>query len=839
MAAPLQVGLSPEGLERIDATVQKFIDDKKLAGAVTIVARRGQVAQFEAYGLMDIEAKKPMRKDTIFRIYSMTKPVASVAAMMLHEEGKLELDAPVWKYLPEAKGLNTAGDADAANREMTVRDLLRHTSGLPNNATVDRLFRSRGFASLGEYNLEEIVAKIGNVTLLYPPGTDWYYSFASDVVGRLVEVVSGRPLDEFLAERIFRPLQMEDTGFFVPAHKRDRLAAVYGNGLRIVDAPEPGTVGGSSRFEKRPKFLCGGGGLVSTAADYMRFCLMLSGKGTLDGKRLLKAKTVAMMTRNQLPESLLPISRRPAGRGFGLGFAVRVRRIDSEPSSIGEYEWLGGAGTEFWISPRDELVVITLTQNLPMRQLGRALKPIVYGAIAEERYLLLDSRVVESTDNAKLTLGTVKKHGSNPLLEEDRPWEPRFDNVYPNVTHDEQEGLYKCWYNGFIVDERTTSTPEDKRNPRDRPDYMGIRPNRREEGVCYAVSNDGVDWEKPELGLVEFDGNKRNNLVMRGPSGAGVFKDLREPDPARRYKIFFSGQTNSIQRVAFSPDGLHWSKPILCPEIEAGGDTHNCALWSPPLRKYVGIMRLWNGQRIIGRTESPDFVKWTKSRAVLQGDPEHQTHDMVVVRTAGIYIGLPGVMEFPGGSRRNVKQHVELAWSPDSVTWHRVEAGTPFIGHTPTTRREYGTVPYDWGCIFASTPIILDGEIRIYYGASDWYFFDWRKGCLALATLRPDGWAGYEQIERNKSGSVTTIPFFCTGRTLRLSADVSRNGSVKVTLLDPQSTVLAEGEPITETVTDVEVRWKRGASVERLEGRAIKLGLELRESKVYSFGFRE
>ena len=381
-AAPRQVGLSADRLARIGPAVQKFIDDKQLAGAVTIVARRGKVAQFEAYGMRDLKARKPMRKDTIFRIYSMTKPIVSVAVMMLCEEGKLELDTPASKYMSELKGMKLAGGEKA--KEMTVRDLLRHTAGLPNNVTVDRIYRKAGLPPLSQCNLKEMMEKLGHVRLIYQPGAKWYYSFGTEVLARLIEVASGRPFDEYLAERIFRPLGMKDTGFHVPAAKMDRFSLVYGRGLKVVSAPQPGT-SGPFGFAKPPKFLSAGGGLVSTAADYMRFCLMLSGKGTLAGKRLLKAKTVEMMTRNQLPKGVGEISVRPKGRGFGLGFAVRIRRIDSEPSSVGECEWFGGAGTEFWISPRDELVVIVLTQQMPMCQLGRALKPIVYAAIAEDK----------------------------------------------------------------------------------------------------------------------------------------------------------------------------------------------------------------------------------------------------------------------------------------------------------------------------------------------------------------------------------------------------------------------------------------------------------------------
>ncbi|NQU25365.1 MAG: beta-lactamase family protein [Candidatus Nealsonbacteria bacterium] len=396
-ATPQQVGLSAEGLERVGPVVQKFIDDEQVAGAVTIVARRGKVAQFEAYGMMDIDTKKPMQKDTIFRIYSMSKPITSVAVMMLYEEGKLKLDDPASKFLPELKGLKVAEDpgADeitkvAPKREMTVRDLLRHTSGLTyglfGNTAVDKLYRQAGVAGRGDGNLQEFVEKLGKIPLVYQPGAKWNYSVSTDVLGRLVEVVSGRPFDKFLAERIFRPLGMEDTGFYVPADKLDRFATNYGpkltGGLTVRDAPA------TSRFAKAPKFFSGGGGLVSTAADYMRFCLMLSGKGQFAGKRLLKTETVELMTRNHLPKEVMPIAFGPAKRlgvGFGLGFSVRVRQTVWESASrVGEYGWGGAASTHFWISPRDELVVVALTQYMPFSdRVERAVKPVVYEAIVE------------------------------------------------------------------------------------------------------------------------------------------------------------------------------------------------------------------------------------------------------------------------------------------------------------------------------------------------------------------------------------------------------------------------------------------------------------------------
>ena len=404
-AAPHEVGLSAEQLRRISLVTQGFIDEGQLAGAVTLVARRGKVAHFEAYGAMDIEASKPMQKDTIFRIYSMTKPVAAVGVMMLCEEGKLTLDAPAARYLPELGGLEVAQDADAnvfapvkAEREMTVQDLMQHTAGLPGaarymagNTAVDKRYRKAGLDRLHECNLKELAQRLGKIPLLYQPGTKWHYSIAADVLGRLIEVCSGQPFDQFLAERIFQPLGMADTGFYVASDKIDRLAGMYGpkpmGGLQTIDAPEGGT-GHISKtsFIKKPIFLSAGGGLVSTASDFARFCLMLSCKGTLSGNRLLGAESVELMTRNHLPNHLIPLDKKPddryGGLGFGLGVSVRVQQTDWVPASqIGEYGWIGGTSTEFWISPRDELVAITLAQHIPFSALSHTLKPLVYAAI--------------------------------------------------------------------------------------------------------------------------------------------------------------------------------------------------------------------------------------------------------------------------------------------------------------------------------------------------------------------------------------------------------------------------------------------------------------------------
>lgn len=407
-AAPHEVGLSAKRLARIPDTAQQFVDDGQLAGAVTVVARHGKVVHFEAYGMMDIAANKPMQKDTIFRIYSMTKPIAAAAVMMLCEEGKLQLDAPASTYLPELGNLKVAAEADAetlslveADRDMTVRDLMRHTSGLPGAArymagqtAVDKRYREEGLHLLHECNLQGMVERLGRIPLLYQPGTKWHYSIAADVLGRLIEVVSGQPFDVFLAERIFQPLGMVDTGFYVPPGKIDKFARMYGpkpeGGLQVIDAPEGGTGKTSeTSFTEKPKFLSAGGGLVSTAVDFARFCLMLSSEGTLAGKQLMNAESVELMTCNHLPEHLIPLDKKPearyAGLGFGLGVSVRVQRADWVPAAqVGEYGWIGGASTEFWISSRDELIAITLAQHIPFSELSERVKPLVYAAILKE-----------------------------------------------------------------------------------------------------------------------------------------------------------------------------------------------------------------------------------------------------------------------------------------------------------------------------------------------------------------------------------------------------------------------------------------------------------------------
>ena len=383
VTSPENVGMSSEKLAQIKSSVQTLIDNEKMAGASIIVARKGKIVLFETFGMMDKKANKPMQPDTIFRIYSMSKPITSVAAMMLYEQGKLKLDNPISKYIPGFKGLKVyseSGKHDDQVRQMSVRDLLRHTSGLTygyfGNTAVDKMYRTKGVLNR-KSSLQAMINKLSGIPLLYQPGTKWHYSVSTDVLGYLVQKVSGQPLDEFFRQNIFEPLDMKDTAFHVPNEKVNRFAACYGprqnGGLRIVDEPT------TSRYLIRAKLFSGGGGLVSTARDYLRFSQMLLNKGQLDGKRLLRCETVEMMTSNQLPDSV----KRGEGEGFGLGFSVR---LSDGKFPQGEYGWGGAASTHFWISPKDELIVIALSQYMPFSsQLQNAVKSIIYDSILNER----------------------------------------------------------------------------------------------------------------------------------------------------------------------------------------------------------------------------------------------------------------------------------------------------------------------------------------------------------------------------------------------------------------------------------------------------------------------
>jgi CubicO group peptidase (beta-lactamase class C family) len=403
---PERAGFSAERLARIDEHLRRrYVEPGKIAGALTLVHRRGELAWCSPLGLADRERGAPLREDTIFRIYSMTKPITSVALMMLFEEGHFQLDDPVEKAIPAWKNLRVyvAGNHPAfatrpCERTMTIRHLLSHTAGLTygfmERTNVDRAYRKLGIGTFGRSHggdLRDLVDLLAGVPLEFSPGSAWNYSVATDVCGFLVEHFSGERFDSFLRRRIFGPLKMEDTGFFVPDEKLPRFAACYerspDKSLRLMDDPH------ASHYRHEPRLLGGGGGLVSTARDYLRFCRMLLGGGEFDGERLLSRKTLELMTRNHLPGgrdltdcSIGMFSEvEQAGTGFGLGFSVLLDPVRAGGGSAGSYAWGGAASTIFWIDPAEDLIVVFMTQLFPSRTFDfrGQLRSIVYGALAD------------------------------------------------------------------------------------------------------------------------------------------------------------------------------------------------------------------------------------------------------------------------------------------------------------------------------------------------------------------------------------------------------------------------------------------------------------------------
>jgi CubicO group peptidase (beta-lactamase class C family) len=402
-AKPEEVGLSSSRLENVTRLVQGYVDDGKIPGATTMIARRGKVVHFQTYGSMDEEAGKEMAPDTIHRIYSMTKPIASVGLMTLYEEGRFQLDDPASRFIPEFKDLKVfaGGTADAPElrepeREMTVRDLLMHTSGLPGMGPTPpgELFRRAGVRGDEAPTLKSMIERISRVPLQFDPGSRWNYGISTDVVGYLCEVISGTTFDRFLKERIFEPLDMSDTGFSVPESGVDRFAACYRRGgpneasYVLQDAPA------TSNYSRPRTYFSGAGGLVSTASDYMRFSKMLTNGGELDGVRVLGPRTIQYMAMNHLPGNRDLAAMGQArftettmeGIGFGLGFAVlldpTVAQVIGTP---GEYYWGGMASTAFFISPREDLIMIFLTQLIPSGSypFRRELRATIYPAIID------------------------------------------------------------------------------------------------------------------------------------------------------------------------------------------------------------------------------------------------------------------------------------------------------------------------------------------------------------------------------------------------------------------------------------------------------------------------
>jgi CubicO group peptidase (beta-lactamase class C family) len=391
-ARPEDVGLSSDRLERITRAIQQSVDEGRISGGVALVARHGKVAYFQAVGMADRDAHKPMRPDTIFRICSMSKPITSVAVMMLYEEGRFTLSDPVSNYLPEFKHMKVLepawpedktslpGKLVDASRPITIFQLLTHTAGLtyPWNPRVGKAYRDAGVGSglkQQEGTIADGVKRLAAIPLLFQPGDYWEYSLADDVLGRLVEVVSGMPFDQFLEKRIYQPLGMKDTYFFPPADKVPRLARAYAydekTGLRPILDNEVLEAGGLPYTADYPyrgphTYFSGGGGLCSTAEDYYRFCQMMLNGGESNGARIISRKSVELMSMNH-------VKGKPDGNGYGLGFGVNSEPMQlKELGSVGAYYWGGFYYTAFDIDPKEDMIIIFMGQLSPAGGLNLA-----------------------------------------------------------------------------------------------------------------------------------------------------------------------------------------------------------------------------------------------------------------------------------------------------------------------------------------------------------------------------------------------------------------------------------------------------------------------------------
>ncbi|MFM9862050.1 MAG: serine hydrolase domain-containing protein [Micropepsaceae bacterium] len=404
-ARPEALGLSSTRLERIDQFLQrKYIDTGKIPCAQTLVWRRGEIAHFSTIGMADVARKKKAADDTIFRIYSMTKPITSIAFMQLVEQGLVSLDEPVHKYIPAWKDLGvfaggggtTPFRTKAPERPMLIVDLLRHTSGLTygfqESTNVDAAYRKVKIGQIEKSGtLESMIEALAKLPLEFSPGTAWNYSVSTDVLGYLVGIVSGQKFEDYLRTKIFKPLGMADTDFHVHPGKEPRLAACYlpaKGGMELQDDPA------KSPYLEPPSFISGGGGLVSTANDYLRFCRMVLNGGSLDSVQIVSPKTIELMTMNHLPgaKDLPSLSRSLfsevtySGVGFGLGFSVALDPAKTMiPGTVGEFSWGGAASTSFWIDPKEELIAIFMTQLIPSSfyPIRRELRTLVYSAFTE------------------------------------------------------------------------------------------------------------------------------------------------------------------------------------------------------------------------------------------------------------------------------------------------------------------------------------------------------------------------------------------------------------------------------------------------------------------------
>jgi len=431
-------------------------------------------------------------------------------------------------------------------------------------------------------------------------------------------------------------------------------------------------------------------------------------------------------------------------------------------------------------------------------------------------------------------LGLARKEELNPLFGEDYPWEPRFDNMYPNVIFDAEEGIYKCWYTPFIVfsvDEANSIRPDK------------ARWHDRSSAVCYAVSSDGLHWRKPMFPEFPFEGHP-SNIVCWDAHGAGIIKDVRDPNEGRRYKMLFNwtkGPPGSSMAVAFSRDGIHWGQPQSLPGVSLKADTHNNAIWSPSLNSFLAITRDWDnshrtapiGIRLVSSMTSPDFIHWSKPREMLRGiDPGHQTYAMPLLEDSGIFFGFAATIDIKAD-----RVHTELAWSKDFVQWHRVCPGIALIPNG-----EKGA--YDYGCLFpAASPIPTADGIRFYYAGSDGHHGGFRRGSLNLATLRTDGFAGLTDSNPGVEGQVSTGALERGDSTgvlkVALAADVAQGGFLRIEVRDSASgarlgQTVIEGPATLNPSSPLSIELRAADPIQPL----VELTFHLKAAALYSLQLR-
>ncbi len=462
--------------------------------------------------------------------------------------------------------------------------------------------------------------------------------------------------------------------------------------------------------------------------------------------------------------------------------------------------------------------------------------------------LLLDPRNVAEAQDAAQVVGRVEKRAANPLFREDyfadppKPWEARLDNVYPSVIYDEEEGIFKCWYKSFLIDPSSNGTPLAQRP------HVPYKGGGREEGVLYADSADGIHWRKPELGLIEFAGTRQNNIVMRravhGIHAGGVLKDPRDTDPSRRYKFIHLNARAVRMASCFSADGFSWSQPLLWPERDAVGDTHNNAIWSPELERYICITRGWSdgayrGLRTVLRSESEDFLRWSPLVEILRGADAHdQIYSMPIAYYGDLYLGLPAI--FHKGDETAAdwdRVDTELAISTDTLHWRRICPGQALI---PRGAGSYPDGEHDCGCIYAAAPIVQGDKVLLYYGGSNGLHNGWREGSFNLATLPLDRFAGYRSLARPGKALLTTAPLRVTGAGITLNADIDAGGSIRAALIDVAGAALPGfgldySLPLREGGLALALRW-RERTIAELARQPIRLQLELNAATAYAIG---